>query len=67
MEEARRKRSRANAKLLRGLHMKTGFSDVHQNQMRREKLKDEQDNVAKRWLQFRFIITLLCPVYHNSL
>jgi|SouAtlMetagenome_1021521.scaffolds.fasta_scaffold120989_2 hypothetical protein len=61
MQEAREKRKRANAKLLRGLHMKTGFSDAAQNQMRREKLKNEQDKVAKRCLPIRFLIALLCP------
>jgi hypothetical protein len=59
LQQAREKRQRANAKLLRSLSMKTPFSEEHRDQIRREKLRHEQDTVAKRWEKLLFLKKLL--------
>jgi hypothetical protein len=60
LQQAREKLQRANAKLHGSLAMNSGFSEEQREQIRREKLKDEQDTVAKRCekLLFQKIIAL---------
>jgi hypothetical protein len=53
-QQARDRRQRANSKLLRSLSMKTLFSEEHRDQARREKLRHEQDTVAKWWGKLLF-------------
>jgi len=58
-QQARDRRQRANSKLLRSLSMKTLFSEEHRDQARREKLRHEQDTVAKWWGKLLFKKRLL--------